>query len=539
METRGVEINSKEEKKDFFFFLKSTFAIDGNLLLKDYLNVQKLAWEQLLLLFTYCRQRAYNHDLYNDCDSFRAKMRLIKLVEDVCAADDKEHYDIELMRLVLETLDDGLGIVKLTERLISKNDTTSENTERLLYQIELQRISFPGKAQFSPNHCIESHYMMYVALYKPFEAISPLLMISQLSEVRNFEKLLISTIQVYVREKNPHRIYEEQATSTLLNEVNEIDDISTLKEFISRNEESIDYPEIRNRVVANAMDNLASCASNSFDKLFFKAQKKHFYDRKKTISQEIFGVEKEEKHIKLSIKKSTLEDLINLGQIDAILDSVKVNLERQILGSNVNRRMGQHIDPSNYTDSLTLLSIWYQKCGTSLFRKFEDIPRLIASVLIFDIKNKVGAFSEEPYLIQKNLSNKELALFSKEIIKNCLHRNISLNFFLDIVFNEQHFPYGNDGTEDNIEKKLENAKNKIRNQESYLFPNTFMERWAKSEDTKATLERIKKLFNFEKNGKRALVANTELQEQRAKAHKCKYPLLTHYPLPLWANIIDE
>jgi hypothetical protein len=556
MSEKSIPTFNQEEKKLFFSLLKEKFDIDGKSLIKNYINTQKLAWEQILLLSIDCRQRGYNSELYEGCEDFLSKMKLITLTEGVCysnKSDEEESPDFELLEFVLKILDNNDGVIELTKQLLfkSKDDDNQKKIESLLYQIESNRISFasyPARQISKSIPPIYSNYAMYVALYRPTQLFRPLLNITQLSKTELLIEGFISSIKEYISSEYSRYVFDNNKEhNNLLNETKKIKDIATLKKFLTEYPTAINNKDFSNNFLAKIMKHISDNVALTFKQVIIPKLEEPRADLNKTLFQDLCRVEIGNNEVNMNFNHNALKNIINLGQLDTLIDEVRSKLEEKILGSNTNFRRGHNIVPDDYSTSLSVLGAWYQHCQTGLFRKFEDIPRLIASILVFDIRHKIGMFGASSYAIPDKLNNKELALLTTDIIRNCLHNDVPFEHFIDITFgNRFNLSICSDKNE-NIEQKLKKANELLQKRGRKIIgenmfgdfdklPNSFMETWAANIKIQPTLERIKKLVDFKKVGKRTLSASNLVMTQRSKGHKYTYPINTNFPLPLWSSL---
>ncbi|MBB1434302.1 hypothetical protein H5201_08270 [Pseudoalteromonas sp. SG43-6] len=563
MPENSMQTINQEEKNIFFSLLNKEFKIDGKSLIKNYINTQKLAWEQVLLLAIDCRQRGYNSELYEGCEGFLSKMKLIALTEKICCSNEnykEDSPDFELLEFVLNMLDNNNGVMKLTKQLLfkSKEEENPEKIILLLSQIENNRISFSGAStsmmqrQPSPTY---SHYAMYVALYRPTQLFRQLLNITQLSKTELLVKAFISSFKEYIRNEYSRYGFNDNENSNLLYEAQKIKNITTLKVFLTEYPTTIDNKDVSKNFLAKIMEHISNNVALTFKQVTIPKLEEPREKLNKTVFQELCKVAVESNEVNMNFNLNFLKNLINLGQLDTIVDEVRSKLEDNILGSNTNYRRGHAIVPDDYSTSFSALGTWYQNCQTELFRKFEDIPRLIASILVFDIRHKIGIFDGGSYPIFAKLNNKELALLTTGIIENCLYMDVPFEHFIDITFGSRFSFSINNDRDENIEQKLKKANEFLQERgwgiikegmtgDFCKLPNSFMEVWAVNVETKPTLERIKKLVNFEKVGKRRLNASNLIMAQQRKGREYTYPINTNFPLPLWSSLefninIDE
>lgn len=555
--TTSKEDKEGNEKKLFFSILSKKFHIDGKKLTKDFSNIQKLAWEQVLLLCIDSRQRGYNASLYSEHKSFQSKMDLIALTEDLCyKIDEGEVPNFEILEFVVKFLDSNKGIVELTKQLLlkSENEAESDKIKLLLNEIERRRISFSALKELPPTPPISySHYEMYISLNRPIRLFNPLLNIPQLSNTMVFIEEFINIFKQYIRIKYGgfRNISDHEKYSNLISDLEKVQDASSLKEFLNKQLEIIDLDNFREEFESKLMERISKIVTESFKELEIRGEDSFKSGRNKVVFEELCNVktDSESNIVNITIKKEVLSGFVHLGQLDTLISELSTKLKNNVLGSSDHHRIRQGLQPDGYNTSLGMLGSWYQHCQTKLFRKFEDIPRLIASILVFDIRNRIGQFNESNCFLPTKLNNNDLALITTNIIKNCLYKSAPLELFNCIAFgNSNYIPSVNKNND--IEIQLQEASQRLQDQGWAIindndssnfqsYQNLFMDTWANTTEISKTLERMKKLIDFKKVGKKTYRAYDLILSQQKIGHAYAYPIHTHFPLPLWVKFKEE
>jgi hypothetical protein len=221
-----------------------------------------------------------------------------------------------------------------------------------------------------------------------------------------------------------------------------------------------------------------------------------------------------------------------------------------------------------------LINKWYEESRTELCPSIFDCPKLVASIIEFDIRKCIGLFDLEGeyYIIKKpnTLLNKEIYIFVTAIIQEFLFKNSDFN---SIIKSRSTWEYARDSSSEKRGKEGFNfykfIKEKIlNNSDTEIYENNMMETWSKfnfendnldesSEEYKAVINRFKKLpiylkspKNSEEEKKTSIEPEkihkrkksgewsikTLIERQKNSNSTVSYPVTSNYPLPLWTKV---
>ncbi|MBU2972575.1 hypothetical protein KO527_24885 [Pseudoalteromonas sp. C2R02] len=503
-------------KKDLIY--KNMLGIKRKELINSFNNIQKMAWEQILLLAIYSRHKCYFSLDNKENKNMLAKIKLIKALDKL--------EDSELMQQVLHSLHDGQGsnsIIKLLHELFEKSKKNLSPENSLLRKIEEDNIAFPA--------CHEKPLYSYYALYKILN--NPIGIFSELLNIKNLEINFERYIEIYLADYMSKKHYFSRGTLSDKNHslIQSLTYEPTLKELISYiedNQISIDKKTFLNFVKSSLSEELGKNIHKAFDQLSVQNIQQQSSTEESTFKK-LCSLEQNKNEIKLTFDKNLLKHLSGLGQIESIMEGVKSHLEKSLTDSRYTSNFGLQINESD-TKAYDDVSSWYVANKTDLIRKLEQVPKLIASVIEFDIRYGLGFCNTETGFININKpfkqSSKDTYKLTTSFIKECLFQFSSPFNFNSCGLHPISF-------EKHIEK-FEEICAEGNSEES--APSLLMTKWADQEE-KPMIERFKKLPKYLKVNSYTPVEPLIKEQLKIENEKGNYyPLNSPFPLPLWFNI---
>lgn len=488
--SRGV-IKIKNNQK-----YKNVFGIDVKALISATQNIQKMAWEQVLLLAIYSRQQYISHDV----QGFKNRIQLVheaKKYENVC--DD-----------VLKLLAEGKGSNEIVGMLL-KDERMGRIS--LLQEIEKKGIAFASDNKAHPY----SYYAMYTILRDPLSVFHPLLA---------FDNLSLSTYIVQTWQdinKSPFLIFETD--NPLFNSNLSLDELTDLIEKRNNDEDTAAFQsEVKGRLAKDIGKHLKA----TFDQLIWPTQMNY---EPVSLFKEMCTSIKDKHQFRMDFNADMLNNMINLGQIDSVMEAIKAEILEAYNKSSTVDLWGRQ-DHKHSAGVIDALSNWYKSVNTGLIKKMERVPRLVASLLDFDLRYEIGMGSEGFGLINmKNfntkLTTRDYAKLVTGIIRHTLFnmgvsydlQNSSLRRYQSI---EDYFS-GIPDVEENTSPEL-----------------SLMKIWAEQE-IGPMLERFKKLPCYLKPYSKIEFVNSKIQQQKclSRDEANPYPINSLFPLPLWAKLTDK
>ncbi len=538
-------------------FLKQKLGIDHKYIIKSYINIQKMAWEQVLLLSFYSRQQCYDTTPDSDAAGVMARMKLIHQAYAVCnkstQQDSESPNDYGLLSLVLELLDNRKGSVEITQVLLEHRDSKgkwSEECDNLLHQMERNLIAF-AFPMFFYTKSVYSHHAQYIALSDPISLFQPLLTIPDINDDEVFKVFLLNYLKKYVRKK--YRVRSQYISATnednMVDVVDRINSITSLKEYIDTNPEFIDKVDFSLGFKAFLMAVLGDAIKNSFEQVKSPIPEKRSYGFDRGVFSKMCKSTKANDSLTLTFDESTLRDLVQLGLIDEVLKGVKSSLLDTLYSRNRNP-IDTFIPSNDYSRAFDELSNWYLSCKTDLFKKLEQVPRLVATIVALDIKHRQGFFSVELGCgsfkkIPKKIKAEDIALITTNIIHHCLFNNYTSQYYTYMTLQSDDLTFS---LEENtkltdIFSKVNGRLAERKDSSVFEFQSKLMNNWQDVESLSLAIERIKKLpdhlreqgDNRKKSKGTAIYGKVYDQREKGIACDTPYPITTSIPLPLWVS----
>ena len=194
-------------------------------------------------------------------------------------------------------------------------------------------------------------------------------------------------------------------------------------------------------------------------------------------------------------------------------------------------------------NALRKLELWHKKLETKFIKKTDQIPKLIASIIEFDIRNQLGFCDRDfgnnilsPILNYKRISMHEVYILTTNLIKRCLYEQSGLDSYIStlngVSIEEFVLKYYDNSKNYNFSDTKEISGNDL---EISFHRNKMMSTWA-NEDPSSISERFKKLPSYLKGNKISFVSDIIDQQRKVKTTNI-YPIDSFFPLPLWVKTL--
>ncbi|MBZ7394551.1 hypothetical protein FMJ22_24535 [Klebsiella michiganensis] len=463
-------------------------------------NIHKMAWEQVLLLAVYSRQQYFTSE---DMVGYNHRIQLVH----------KALHHCDLSKDVLTLLQQKKGSNEVVKMLLSHE---SSQASVLLRDMEQNNIAFACERHTHPY----SYYAMYSILRNPLAIFQTLRIFDGLS----------TTLPTFIVQT-----YQEShsGVSRLLDKDNPLFDRSlSLDGFIDILEKSntkINVESFPSQVEGRLAQIIGKHLKEAFEQLIWRGQGTQKSYEPVSLFSEMCTTKREHQQLRLDFDIAKLENLINLGQIEGVTEGVKAEILKAFGKSPSTRLFGQ----LNYSDSageLDALSNWYVSVNTGLIKKIEQIPRLIASILDFDLRYRIGIGSDGFGLIPMknfkfNLTSKDYYHLATGIIHHTLYRLGNSNVLQNPL-----------RVYKNIDQYLADI---LKKEDEPSETSALMSTWADMASA-PMIERFKKLPQYLKPHKTIEVISRKIEQQRSHSRDdaTPYPINSLFPLPLWAHLID-
>jgi hypothetical protein len=535
------------------------FGCSPEKILESLKEIYKMTWEQVLLLAVYSRQQFIEQEKnwslpIESPKNFSNKIKLINIL----FHRTEQNYEL-LSDKVLEKIENYEDIHSITSFLMkiqeSRDAQLSDLAKNLLNEISTNYISFTSKDSHNNKHPYSYYSMCKILNYSlPIfrDLIDLNLSIESVNET--FLAAIKSTITGDRAIKTDYG-FNDSPLHNFYKKIRESQSIEEIINIIIDNEEF----KIDNNIISNGVYGIYSkYLGDWMNHIYCKLKKdKYSFNRNKnnTLNMiiKIDNENDEQNNRVIRINELNLQNILSLGMIDHLLNALK----NRILKTNF---IGNNFDPNSLNDVVN----WYRKSKTILCPDIDDCPCLVASVLEFDFRNKIGTFdkdygisipinkktwfAKDGYLIVTGLIRR--FLFKSGSFENLYRLDKYYPDFLEDINEYINILYINNDKNFILNESLEDLKN---------LENNMMKVWAnltfsspldeKSKEYKALINRFKRLPIYLKEEKK--VANAEdvsfrskkniwnldgiIWRQKLNSQKIGYPIDSPFPFPLWAN----
>jgi hypothetical protein len=470
----------------------------------SYLSLIKIGWEQVLLMAIYARQQyLYLSDTEREKEGFHQRIKLIH----------SANKDNLLTAEILDRIEAGCGSNEIIKFLFEsiESEAINCNSTKLLQRIENKNIAFKSTSK-------KFHYT-YFALYKILN--DPLSIFQSLLEIPNIDLEENIKLQLGDYLRNEHlrdlRFLPKDKDEPSYNwkyrkNINEI--ISDIEKGIKSFEKS----KFSHYLNSELLKGISEKVNNAFVQLQHPSQK----EKNLSLVEDLSVVEEK---LNLSLNKQQLDKLIRLGQIDSVMTSLK----EALLDQKKARKQAEVSTGKYNCMSLEALCGWHSVTKTEIIKKIEQCPKLIASILEFDIRYRlgfcdldIGSFDIESSFRGK-LSPKDFYKISTSFIHNTLFYKNNHRCLINS-------PHGI--TTDDF---LKTIVSEATSEQANLSANLMMKDWANLEE-KPMIERFKKLPPYLKiNMSESIDSLISKQQEKSENDAPSYPVNCPFPLPLWAK----
>ncbi|MDO6447161.1 hypothetical protein Q4493_15425 [Colwellia sp. 1_MG-2023] len=478
-------------------------GINTKELSNSYLSLIKIGWEQVLLIAIYARQQyLYLSDTEREKEGFHQRIKLIH----------SANKDDLLTTEILDKIEAGCGSNEIIKILFESivPETINCNSTRLLQIIENKNIAFKStKKKFR-----YTYFGLYKILNDPLSIFQSLLEIPNL----DIEEKIKLKLMDYLRDEHPRelRFLPKDKDELSYNwkykrNVNEI--ISDIEKGVK----SFDKTKFSHYLNSELLKKVSEKVNNAYSQLQHSSQKEK--NLSLVESRSVVG-----EKLTLSLNKQQLDKLIGLGQLDSIMSSLK----EVLLEQKTTRKQAEVSEVKYNCMSLEALCSWYSATKAEIIKKIEQCPKLIASILEFDIRYRlgfcdldIGSFNIESRF-RGNLSSKDFYKISTFFIHNTLFYKNDHRCLIDSLQKV---------TTDDF---LKTITRETTPDQASLSANQMMKNWATLEE-KSIIERFKKLPPYLKiNKTKPIDSLICLQQEKSKNDAPSYPVNSPFPLPLWA-----
>lgn len=507
----------------------SAFGLNQREIFEQTSNTWKMMWEQLLMIAIYARQQ-YMQLNQSNADNFHQRMKMIHLLSREYQSARPNHSfdkDIpEIFHTVLALIEDECGSTKIIEFLLDEEASQYQTSKkRILSKMEQAKIAFsPTPSEHKRDY---SYYSLYEILNDPIFYISKLLSIP-VPDKQVIHSTVVNTLYDYLAQNRRFLLpRNENPLNRLTKSVEEKEQI--ILENLSFLEGKEDIKKLIKGQIADFIGKDVHKVFNLLSDPFYNEE-----NPQNKIFTSVFAIKSEADALNIYLDNKALMNLINLNQLDELASVMKSEIKKAILNKNQRTRNFGIETKVDQASALEKISDWYIKVQTGLFSRVDQVPKIIASILEFDIRYFKGMFDSEfgfdRSLLTKNqkpyspLQAKEIYLFVSAYIRNYLY-------------------YDDQRPERNSQNGLLIDHLVKRDFSETLFHrNRMMEVWGTFEDEKQhrkMLDRFKRMPAYldpqNKDYKEMSYFINKQKELGNDENAPPYPLNSFFPLPLWAS----
>ncbi|WPC33496.1 hypothetical protein [Acinetobacter towneri] len=519
----------------------SAFGLNQREIFDQTLNAWKMMWEQLLMIAIYARQQ-YMQSNQSNADNFHQRMKMIHLLnhEYSYRARSNLSFDKDIPDIfdkVLALIEDECGSTKIIEFLLDEEVSQFQTSKkRILSQMEQAKIAFsPNRPDYKRSY---SYYSLYEILHDPIFYISKIMSIP-VPDKQVIHATVVNTTYDYLTQNRRFLLSRNENPIEKLSKSTE-DKEQIILENLSFLEGKEDIKKLIKGQIADFIGKDVSKVFNLLSDPFYNEE-----NPQNKLFTSVFTIRPEADAFNISLDRKALINLMNLNQLDELASVMKSEIKKAVLNKNQRTRNFGIETKVDQASALEKISEWYIKTQTGLFNRVDQVPKLIASILEFDIRYFKGMFDPEfgfdRSLLTKNHKNsysplqaKEIYLFVSAYIRNYL--------YYDDQRPERNSPNG----------LLIDHLVKRDFSETSFHRNRMMEVWGTFEDEKQhrkMLDRFKRMPAYldpqHKDYTEISYLIDKQKELGNDENAPPYPLNSFFPLPLWAsrfskkNIVEE
>ena len=402
-----VKADTKEENLIDIFNINSK---DLNLIVKDAQNCYEMVFEQIFLMMIYVRCLIENE---NFGSAFISRFKLIHLLFNNPNSEHSEETKV-IQKEVVMMLDNNSGSNDIGYYLKSINSDLSKS---LLTNMEQQKIVFAPiwteelqmKKQFTYNY-----YTMYYGLWYPL-TIFKMILNRKVEDKESVETIILNKIKHVISDKQKTTFSSENDLEIAKQLSKKSSGYS--KEFFLQHARI----ELAKALGKWASDIFARITNPYYSKETAKKSWRTQENFEQWISIDYFPEQHPDK-MQILLEKQRVMNLHRLNQLDDLLSSLKAKLIAK-LGAEM-KGYRTHTEESNLNNKSALadISVWYERYATGMFKKIDQIPKAIVTILQFDL-NYFADF-EDIEIIKA----KQSAINLKENYETVKYRNDLIDF---------------------------------------------------------------------------------------------------------------
>ncbi|MBH0094869.1 hypothetical protein I6E61_00510 [Psychrobacter sp. NZS113] len=473
---------------------------DIDSIVKETKNVTKMVFEQVFLVMLYTRQLMLHP---KNGANVKARLKLIDIVFSV--EDSSNRSEISKVRSdILQMMEANKGSNDVVlELLLLKDKTKTDAIDKILLSIQNAQIAF---APLDNIHGVEpdlkgsekqyTYYEMYASLKYTMTIFqkflnSPVYDKSTI-KIALFEKIKLESNIKDFRDDHERWISEY----SLSDEKKKILNLLRKEHYaeLVKNYGNLDKKIFIQDLRADIAINLGAWAHDVFRYIHDDNYSSNIlYGTKETNFFNIAN-NRNSSHVTITVDRAPLEDIYKLNQLEQLMDNIKIALKASFESKErtANENVGilaipyvenKHETKINNEDALTILSEWYTENSIGLFRKVDQIPSTIVSIIDFDLYSPLSEVNkclddalriQDAYNYNRQTKTQSKNLSKKSPIKN---RNELITYIVSLYLCLGTYTYENFSRASKIVSKIENNE-RINLNKYEILGNTTMFSWS-------------------------------------------------------------
>lgn len=391
---------------------------DIDSIVKETQNVTKMVFEQVFLVMLYTRQLILHPE---NGAHIEDRLKLINIVFNVIdlplesSLGQTKH--LKIRDTVLQMMEDNKGsndFIAYLHSLKLRNETDSDAIDTILSSIQKEKVAFAplgnihGKGyKFINIDRQYSYYEMYASLRYTMTIFQKFL--NQATYDDNIIRLaLFKKIKSKAETKDFYRPSSTQDGKDMFSdEQKKILDLLEKQNYaeLVKEYELLHKKELLQDIRTDIAIDLGVWATDIFRRIYdskYIGGSTYYSEYNHLNSVDLLEIDNEsENNVTVSIDKTILEDIYKLNQLDHLADSIKNALVTSLKSEKRNAGKTISSDTNYLTESLnkvkdsnenalTQLSEWYAENSIGLFKKIDQIPKAIVSIVNFDLYNPLS-----------------------------------------------------------------------------------------------------------------------------------------------------
>lgn len=522
-------------------------------------NIWKLVWEQVLLLAMYAR-RCYDGER-SQVSSFHQRMKLLSLMDELEGKHKKTDLSqgeiSDISSVIRDMVEDNKSSNDILEYLF--NDTNDRKyfalgepattKKRIRSKMAEQGVAFPSLTKDKLKY---SYYSLYKVLKDPIAVFQRLLEYPE-PDVTFIENTIYICIAEYIQNQkimfsdSTDVLEQREIRGEIGNEEYIIENITILEAAREEKKEDIRQYFFEVLLLSEKEKDVSDWGLASWSNMVISSisdsnfDNRHNFSKLKEVSTYESAISNNE--ININLKVDQLRSFIGLGLIDDLFLDIANDMRSKIL-DDANKKKSPLNNKLDNLHAFAKISKWYKENKTDLFQKSNQLPKLIASIIAFDIIEDQGMFDLDfkpdslnalPHIINDKLN--AVHLYTSMIMKYELYYKIGLG---GIIRN------GNRTDENHridILELRENFKNKAdefdySSLEKFKLEDTLLLKdWVSFESDKEYQTMLNRFKRMPKHLTEESTINEMIDKQKMPKNRntVSYPFNSIFPLPLWFN----